>query len=148
MKFNIEPDEELIEINLPSIVDMTFLLLIYFVYNMSTIVEETELKVAIPVDTQVIKQQQVDTPEEVVVDVFPNGVIWWNGQPTDSATSDGMPELKTTLNDLKQAYPQQAVVVRGQRDTLHKRIVAVLNACSYAGIDQISFPSDASVFEE
>ena len=93
------------------------------------------------------QEQQVDSPEEVVVDIFPSGEIYWNGQPTDSAKSIDLPELKATLYDLKQAYPNQPVVIRGQRDTKHQRVVSVLNACAYAGIDQISFPSDASVFE-
>jgi biopolymer transport protein ExbD len=148
MKFHIEPEEDIIEINLPSMVDMTFLLLIYFIVTFQNIVQESELKVAIPVDSQVVQQQQVNAPEEVVIDVFPSGEILWNGQPTDTLDSDAMPELKGVLYDLKQAYPDQAVVIRGQRDSLHKRVVAVLNACSFAGIDNISFPSDASVFEE
>jgi len=148
MKFHIEPEDDVIDINLPSMVDMTFLLLIYFIVTFQNIVEESELKVAIPVDAQVVQQQQVTTPEEVVIDVFPSGEIMWNGQPTDAADSDAMPELKGVLHDLKQAYPDQAVVIRGQRDTLHKRVVAVLNACSFAAIDNISFPADASVFED
>ena len=148
MKFHIEPDEDIIDINLPSMVDMTFLLLIYFIVTFQNIVEESELKVAIPVDAQVVQQQQVATPEEVVIDVFPSGEIMWNGQATDAVDSDGMPELKSVLHELKQAYPDQAVVIRGQRDTLHKRVVAVLNACNFAAIDNISFPADASVFED
>lgn len=148
MKFHIAPDEDIVDINLPSMVDMTFLLLIYFIVTFQNIVEESELKVAIPVDSQVVQQQKVDAPEEVVIDVFPSGEIMWNGQPTDAVDSDAMPELKGVLYDLKQAYPDQAVVIRGQRETLHKRIVAVLNACNYAAIENISFPSDASVFEE
>lgn len=148
MKFHLEPEEDVVDINLPSMVDMTFLLLIYFLVTFQNIVEESELKVSIPVDQQVVQQQKIDTPEEVVIDVFPSGEVMFNGQVTDTLESDQMPALKGVLYELKQAYADQAVVIRGQRETLHKRIVAVLNACAYAGIDNISFPSDATVFEE
>ncbi|HQL09902.1 MAG TPA: biopolymer transporter ExbD [Lentisphaeria bacterium] len=148
MKFHIASDDAVEELNISSMVDMTFLLLMYFLVTASLKIEESELRVQIPIDQQMEQQQRVDTPEEVVVDVFENGEIWWNGQPTDSVASDDLPELKDTLADLRAAYPEQAVVVRGQRTTQHRRIVSVLNACAYAGIDQISFPADASVFEE
>ncbi|RLD09827.1 MAG: hypothetical protein DRI44_07650 [Chlamydiae bacterium] len=140
-------DEDAIEMNLSSMVDIVFLLLIYFIVSASLIQDESELKVAIPVDNEAKNEQRIDSPEEVVVDIFPTGEVYWNGQPTDSSKSVDLPELKTILYDLKQAYPEQPVVIRGQRDTKHQRVVSVLNACSYAGIDQISFPSDASVFE-
>jgi len=148
MKFNISSDDAVEELNISSMVDMTFLLLMYFLVTASLKIEESELRVQIPIDQHMEQQQRVDTPEEVVVDVFENGEIWWNGQPTDTAGGDDLPELKATLADLKAAYPEQAVVVRGQRQTKHRRIVSVLNACAYANIDQISFPADASVFEE
>ncbi len=147
MAFRGSREEEPVEMNLSSMVDIVFLLLIYFIDTASLIREESELKVAIPIDPEVRQQEQVDAPEEVVIDVCPSGVVYWNGRICDKPNDDSMPELKGVLYDLKEAYPDQAVVVRGQRDTRHKRIVAVLNACSYAGIDQISFPSDASVFE-
>ncbi|MCX7847146.1 MAG: biopolymer transporter ExbD [bacterium] len=148
MKFNLPADDTVEELNISSMVDMTFLLLMYFLVTASLKIEESELRVQIPIDQQMEQQQRVDTPEEVVVDVFENGEIWWNGQPTDTVEDDGLPELKATLAELKAAYPEQAVVVRGQRATKHRRVVAVLNACAYAGIEQISFPADASVFEE
>jgi len=148
MKFHISAEDTVEELNISSMVDMTFLLLMYFLVTASLKIEESELRVQIPIDQQMEQQQRVETPEEVVVDVFENGEIWWNGQPTDTVESEGLPELKGTLADLKAAYPEQAVVVRGQRRTQHRRIVAVLNACAYANIDQISFPADASVFEE
>jgi biopolymer transport protein ExbD len=147
MAFRFKAEEEPIEMQLSSMVDIVFLMLIYFIVTASLKQEESELKVAIPIDPDVQQEEQVDTPEEVVIDVFETGDIYWNGQITDSAESTEMPELKGILSDLKAAYPEQAVVVRGQRDSLHKRIVAVLNACTYAGIDMISFPSDATVFE-
>jgi len=103
--------------------------------------------VPIPIDQEMKQQQQLDSPEEVVIDVFPNGEIYWNGQPCDDILSTEMLELKNVLANLKDAYPNQAVVIRGQQESEHKRVVAVLNACSAAGIENISFPSDSSVFK-
>jgi biopolymer transport protein ExbD len=147
MAFRLKAEEEPIEMQLSSMVDIVFLMLIYFIVAATVKQEESELKVSIPIDPEVQQEEKIDTPEEVVIDVFETGDVYWNGQITDTAESDAMPELKSVLADLKSAYPDQAVVVRGQRASLHKRVVAVLNACAFAGIDQISFPSDATVFE-
>ena len=147
MAFRGSRDEDTIEMNLSSMVDIVLLLLIYFIVTASLIQDESELKVSIPIDAEVKQEMQLDVPDEVVIDVFPNGEIYWNGQPCDKLNDVSMPELKGILYELKQAYPDQPVVVRGQRDSKHQRVVAVLNACAYAGIDQISFPSDATVLE-
>lgn len=147
MAFRGSRDTSEVEMSLSSMVDIVFLLLIYFIVTASIKQEESELKVAIPMDHEVQRQERIDIPEEVVVDVFPDGQVFWNGQPTDSPFDNAMPELKTILSMLRSASPEQAVVIRGQRETPHQRIVAVLNACAYANIENISFPSDPSVLE-
>lgn len=147
MAFRGSRDHSEVEMSLSSMVDIVFLLLIYFIVTSSIKQEEMELKVAIPMDNQIQVEEQIDIPEEVVIDVFPNGQVYWNGQPTDSPDDIYMGELKNTLVALREQSPEQAVVIRGQSDTLHKRIVAVLNACSAAKIENISFPSDPSVYK-
>lgn len=148
MAFRGSRENEPIEMNLSSMVDIVFLLLIYFIAVATIKQEESELKVAIPIDQQVIEEQKTDTPEEVVLDVFPGGQVFFNGQPIDEPDSADMPNLKYKLQMLKEAYDDQAVVIRGERETEHHRIVAVLNACAYAGIEKLSFPSDSTVFIE
>ena len=141
-------ENEPIDMNLSSMVDIVFLLLIYFIAVATIQQEESELKVAIPIDQAVRQEQKTDTPEEVVIDVFPDGQVYFNLQPVDTPDSVGMPELKSQLKRLHDAYQDQAVVIRGQLETRHQSIVAVLNACAYAGIENISFPSDPSVYME
>jgi len=148
MAFRGSRENEPIEMNLSSMVDIVFLLLIYFIAVATIKQEESELKVAIPIDQQVIEEQKTDTPEEVVLDIFPGGQVFFNSQAVDTPESVDMPELKLKLQSLKEAYQDQAVVIRGERETLHHRVVAVLNACAYAEIDKISFPSDSTVFIE
>ncbi len=147
MTFRGSREEETVDMNLSSMVDIVFLLLIYFIVSASLKQDEMELRVPIPIDQEMQQQQQPDSPEEVVIDVFPNGEIYWNGQPCDDTLSTEMPELKSILANLKEAYPNQAVVIRGQQNSQHSRVVAVLNACAAAGIEHISFPSDSSVFK-
>jgi biopolymer transport protein ExbD len=147
MTFRGSREEETVEMNLSSMVDIVFLLLIYFIVSASLKQDEMELRVPIPIDQEMKQQQQLDSPEEIVIDVFPNGEIYWNGQICDDINSTEMSELKSILANLKESYPNQAVVIRGQQESEHKRVVAVLNACSAAGIENISFPSDSSVFK-
>ena len=146
MKFKSEPDNDVRDMDISSMSDVVFQLLIFFLVATNIQQEESQLKVAIPVDQQATEAQAVDLAEEVVIDIYDNGEVYWNGQYVDSPDSVDMPELKNILYELKQAYPNQSVVIRGQRDTQHQRIVAVLNACAFAGIDQITVPSDPSIY--
>ena len=148
MSLKVKRDSDPIEMDLSSMVDIVFLLLIYFLVATSIKQDESELKVAIPIDREMVQTQQLEFPDEVVIDVLENGEVYWNGQYVDSPTSVELPELKNTLAELKAEFPTQPVVIRGQRATQHQRIVSVLNACSYAGIENISFPSDSSVYVE
>lgn len=148
MAFKGSRDSEPVEMNMSSMTDIVFLLLIYFIAAATIKQEESELKVAIPIDQPIVQVQKNDNPEEVVLDVYPDGTVCFNGQAVDSPVSVEMNDLKYKLQRLKEADSEIGVVICGRRDTLHSRIVAVLNACAYAGIDKLSFPSDSSIFIE
>ena len=150
MKFRSGREEEIIDLNISSMIDMTFLLLIYFIVMFARRQDERELKVPIPAEAAVQQVEKITEAEDVIVDVQPDGTILYNSSLYDEGREDSsdLPELLGALKDARDENSKQSVVIRGERETLHKRIVAVLNACSGAGIEKISFPADANVFEE
>ena len=109
MKFKSEPDNDVRDMDISSMSDVVFQLLIFFLVATNIQQEESQLKVAIPVDQQATEAQAVDLAEEVVIDIYDNGEVYWNGQYVDSPDSVDMPELKNILYELKQAYPNQSV---------------------------------------
>ncbi len=74
-----------------------------------------------------------DLPRDVIVHVAANGVLSINDAPLTEA------ELIDKLTRLADLMRKQSVIIAGDRDTLHKYVVKVLNACYRAGITDISF---------
>ena len=93
MKFKSEPDNDVRDMDISSMSDVVFQLLIFFLVATNIQQEESQLKVAIPVDQQATEAQAVDLAEEVVIDIYDNGEVYWNGQYVDSPDSVDMPEL-------------------------------------------------------
>jgi len=150
MRFRSEQEQDHIDFNITTMLDLIFLLIFFFLWQYAKRQDEVELRVPIPTEIPVAAQQKVPAYEEAVVQVDADGSVLFNDSPYDVGreSSPDLPELAATLKELREVSPDQSVLIRGEKDTRHKRVVAVLNACAAANIGKVSFPSDESVFEE
>ncbi len=124
---------------LTSMIDVVFLLLIYFMYL--PIQQEADLKFSLP--AYVTPQEQVALPNEIPIDIAPDGSLFVNGAPMDNPESLDLPELTSTLTRLKQSADRNkittVVTIFPDMDAPHQSSISVLNACAKAGIRQVSF---------
>ncbi len=150
MKFRSERETIHIDFNITTMLDLIFLLIFFFLWQYAKRQDEVELRIPIPAESEMSVIQKTTADEPAVVEVYPDGRIVYNGGTCDEGRENNpdLPELTSTLKDLHDACPDQSVLIRGEKDTRHKRVVAVLNACSAANIKKVSFPSDPSLFEE
>ena len=131
---------------LTSMMDVIFLLLIYFMYL--PIQQEADLTVMLPVEAPPV--DSVSLPNEQVVRIMPNSSIYLNG--SEIAASDEvlsgheLDNLAATLLRLKRssdaAGHATVVTIIPDGDSFHQASISVLDACAKAGIKQVSF-SDA-----
>lgn len=127
--------------SLDSMLDIVFLLLIYFMVTAAFVKEEADISMSLP--SRVQQSEPLDMPEEQVLDIMADGTIWLNGQPFDSAESQSLPQLTRVLTRFRQAAADAQVpafiVVQAEDDAAHQRIIDVLNACAVAEISLVSF---------
>ncbi|MCF3652548.1 ExbD/TolR family protein [Synoicihabitans lomoniglobus] len=127
--------------SLDSMLDIVFLLLIYFMVTAAFVKEEADISMSLP--SRVEQDEPLDMPEEQVLDILGDGTILLNGQPFDTPTSPDMPQLTRTLTRFRQAAADAQVpafiVVQPEDDARHQRIIDVLNACAVAKISLVSF---------
>lgn len=87
--------------------------------------------------------ENLDLPNEHIIDIFPNGLVLLNGAPMDSNESRNMPRLATTLTRLRMSSDRinmdTVVKIQADPDSPHQRSMDVLNACSKAEIRKVSF---------
>ena len=137
--------------SLTSMIDIIFLLLIYFMYL--PIQQEADMSVQLPVETE--PTETTVLPSEQVVVIKPDGSVFLNGSLIEDApvlkqknpnhvAPDEFTSLATTLTRLKKANGDRITVVTiiPDGDSPHQASMFVLNACAKAGIKQVSF-SDA-----
>lgn len=141
----MEPvEDEDPKMDISSLIDCCFLLLIYFIVATS-IVQERKLDMSMPAGQA--SSSKANAIEPGLVRIDGNGVIFW-GKQDSQVTVDSDPEnhelpsLVESLSNLKQAAEAvgstpvvQLFVENGAK---HQRVIDVLNALSKAGIKSVA----------
>lgn len=112
-------------------VDIVFLLLIFFLVTWNFARYETELDVKVPTAKE--GQESRRAAGEVIINVKSDGAIVMNRREMSPE------ELRTTLEKISELYPDQAVVLRGDQSADYRHIVAVLDICRAANIWNVAF---------
>lgn len=115
-------------IEMTPMIDIVFLLLIFFLVATTFREEEREMQVALPFASS---SAPISTMlKEFIVNVIKDGTIIVGGRRIDDA------ELRTMVRDAVAVNPEQKVTVRGDRGTAYANIIQVLDVCKSEGIQE------------
>ena len=121
-------------------IDMVFLLLVFFMVSAKPIIPESDIPMGLP--GQVSQEEVVDIPDEARVIIEPNGQIVLNEQQLDTPGGTSLPELRAVLGRFRVSAENagsDALVTLAPYDTVpHQRLVDVLNASAEAGITGVT----------
>lgn len=112
-------------------IDVVFLLLIFFLVTWNFARQETELDVKVPTAREGKENRRAIG--EVILNVRADGSIVMNRR---TYTPE---ELQAALARIAEMYPDQAVVLRGDENTDYRFIVDVLDICRGANIWNVAF---------
>jgi len=132
MRFRPPIEAERAGLQLAPMIDIVFLLLIFFIVTYNYAHFETTLEVQVPV----AQEGQEPSPRsvgEIILNVRTDGAIILEGQ----IISD--PDLLARLQRIKNVYGDVAIILRGDESTNFKNIVRVLDICARAQIFNVSF---------
>jgi biopolymer transport protein ExbD len=122
------------ELNLVPLIDVVFILLVFFLVATSFQRVQRELQVELP---------RAKSAPAVAIDVHPilvtvdrEGVITMGGKKVSQE------ELPNILRQAAKEAQNPRVFVRGDAKTYHQNIVSVLNACQEAGITDVSLATE------
>jgi len=113
-------------LNLTPMIDVVFLLLIFFMVTTTFLDPEREIEVELPVAESGSEPEEM--PEEIVLTVVEDGTVFHG----EEAMSDEM--LLELLRLTAQHDPEIPVTIRGHRLTHHESVVKVMDACGIAGL--------------
>ena len=117
-----------VSIELTPIIDMVFLLLIFFLVATTFHQTEREMQIALPVATSSAPISAM--LQELIVNVDADGQIIVGGRKVDSN------ELRALVTEAVKVNPEQKVTLRGDRRTAYANVVTVLDICKGAGIQE------------
>ena len=140
MKIQVQSDTGP-DLEVAPLIDMVFLLLIYFMVTASLVKSEGDLGIRLP---GVVQQAvAVDMPDEQIIEITETQRVFLNGRQFDSPTSKELPELYSTLVRYKAASVASRnaamVTIAAHDDAPHQRVIDVMNACAAAEIKNVTF---------
>ena len=120
------PEQDLGVPNMMPLIDVVFLLLIFFLMASRFEQEERELKVALP---EVAEAQPLAMTQELVVNITPEGKYIVAGQQYSEE------QLAALLAQTRRNNPHQSVLIRGDGRAPWKHGVRVMGLCNRAKIE-------------
>ena len=130
MKFQTrEPDSAAFP--LAPMIDVVFLLLIFFIATMQFSQSERELNVSVPVAEEGADAKQ--TVGEIIINVRESGEVVVDRIVMTQS------QLFAKLSRIAAVHENQAIRIRGDAKVDYEKIVQVVDVCQKAGIPNISF---------
>mgnify|MGYP001392953187 FL=1 len=137
------------EVDLTPMIDVTFLLLIYFMVTTMLKQPEAELSIQLPGKPQ---SSEVTPMEMLNVKIGDEGEVYLNGSEIEDGLDLGMQDLVSNLKTQKgmrdqlissgarsKAEAELKVQIESSTLALHQASISVLNACSEAGVEKVTF---------
>lgn len=116
---------------LAPMIDIMFLLVIFFMA--SAIFSHWETKIGITVPTADSSVQGARQPGEIIINLDQDGEIVVNGVVTAPN------RLKNLLAHVAERFREQPVIIRADADTPHREVVKVLDICREVDIWNVAF---------
>jgi len=131
MKFRDTSIQQSAELELAPMIDVVFQLLIFFIVTWQFARFERDMDISVPAAEEA---ENMDRQQgEIIVNVQTDGDIILNGR---NVTEE---ELLSKLKAISEAYPDQAVILRGASDADFQAIINVLDEIKKAGIWNVAF---------
>ncbi|MEO1617462.1 MAG: biopolymer transporter ExbD [Planctomycetota bacterium] len=118
-------------LSLTPLIDVVFLLLIFFLVTSEFEEEERRLDIVLPTATSAVPM--IGKPREIVIDIDEKGSVYLRGEETT------MDELEKLLKASVASNPtNQSAVIRADRQATFQPVVNVMDVCNRCGIADYS----------
>ncbi|HBR95476.1 MAG TPA: hypothetical protein DEA90_15045 [Opitutae bacterium] len=133
--------DEKVGVAIAPMIDVVFLLLIYFMVASTMEQQEADLSFQLPGSVE--QEEPLDLPDEQIIEIRDDGQVVVNDYPYDAPEAQRYQELAAMLTRFREASAAnkvEAIVTISPAETVsHAQIVKVMDACSLAGIDAVNF---------
>jgi len=133
MNFRPHPEEE-IDVNLTPLIDVVFLLLIFFMVS-TTFIRESEIELTLPEASTEVRKDPLSAIE-IVIDA--KGRYFVNSEALGDTR---IATIRQALHDARPIDVEPVVIIRADARATHQAVIAVMDAARQVGMTQITFPT-------
>ena len=126
-----EPD---IDINLTPLIDVVFLLLIFFMVS-TTFIKESKIDLTLPEASQELRDEPLD---KIEVAIDRNGDIYVNDQ---ALVNSQLATIRHALADVDTSDGEPVLIINADAAASHQAVVDVMDAARQVGLLRITFPT-------
>jgi len=119
------------EVNLTPMLDVVFILLIFFIVTAS-FVKESGIDVDRPDAATAVRKERGN----ILVAITPTGQIWIDRRQVDVRA------VRANIERLHAENPQGAVVIQADRESKNGLLVEVMDAAKLAGVENVSIAAE------
>ena len=119
------------EVNLTPMLDVVFIMLIFFIVTAS-FVKESGMDINRPDAATAVKKERGN----ILVAITPTGQIWIDRRQVDVRS------VRANIERLHAENPQGAVVIQADRESKNGLLVEVMDAAKLAGVESISIAAE------
>lgn len=126
---NSDQDES--EVNLTPMLDVVFIMLIFFIVTAS-FVKESGIDISRPSAATAVRKERGN----ILIAITAKNAIWIDRREVDPRA------LRANIERLRAENPQGAVIIQADRDSKNGLLVQVMDAARLAGVTNVSIAAD------
>lgn len=134
MKFRKNRQSKAPALSMTSMLDVIFLLLCFFVTV--SVFSQWESEISIKLPSAATAEEPDRLPGEIIVNLDKDGKVSVNSKALE------LDDLEMRLAKVAKFYPDQAVIIRADKDVRYERVLAVIDTCRAANVWNFSFATD------
>jgi len=131
MRKNRSKNEEETEVNMTPMLDVVFIMLIFFIVTASFVKEA-----GVEVNRQQASTAEPKESANLFIAITDNGQIWMDKRVIDVRA------VRANIERLHAENPQGAVVIQADKNSKNGLLVQVLDAAKAAGVQNVSLAAD------
>ena len=140
MNLSEQLEDAKLELQISPLIDVVFLLLIYFIVTAQIVKIEGDIPFMLPADVPQV--EMIDIPIDARINILEDDSVMLDGM-SFSGTDRKLEGLVSQIVGLRQMAEAQRspffVTLAPQPDTQHYRIIDVMDACADAGVKKLGF---------
>lgn len=139
----IEVEEANAGFQIAPMIDVVFVIMLFFMVMAGAVKVERELKSALPGIAPADPSKEQEMPDEIIVGVEESGAVTLNEEELDSADNKALPNFTSSLMRLKQEADNRGakvlVTIQAEEQARYERVIDVLNSLAKAKIANVTF---------